>query len=312
MRIQLQKMRAWTQVAFFLLFLLAPVFDIFRLDLNLGHFIFFGHAWTLELSDFQQGNMDSMSAVANLLLYAFIPALVLVASFILIAWRWGRLYCGWLCPHFSVVELVNRLMFRASGKPGLWESQVLPVLQADGSVEQPDKRYWMLTIPVILFFAFTWSVGLLTYLLPPAEIYTNLITASLSRNQFIFVSVATFLFTIEFTFARHLFCRFACAVGFFQSFVWMANRKAMVVSFDLTQASLCQSCNNACDNQCPMRLQPRTIKRKMFSCTQCGECIAACRQKQAKDEGLLSWVSGSKATKLSDPPVALSITKGKR
>ncbi|WP_368506776.1 4Fe-4S binding protein [Colwellia sp. 1_MG-2023] len=25
-------------------------------------------------------------------------------------WRFGRIYCGWLCPYFSVVELLNDLM----------------------------------------------------------------------------------------------------------------------------------------------------------------------------------------------------------
>ncbi|MGD2117190.1 MAG: 4Fe-4S binding protein [Chromatiales bacterium] len=308
----MQITRAWTQTAFFLLFLLAPVLDIFRLDLNLGHFILFGHAWTLDLADFQRGNMSSLQAVGNLFLYVFVPLLVLVAGFILVARRWGRLYCGWLCPHFSVVEVVNRLMFRASGKPDLWEAKPLPALQADGTQVHADKRYWLVTIPLIVFFAFTWAVGLLTYLLPPAEIYSNLVSASLTRNQFIFIAVATGLFSIEFTFARHLFCRYACAVGFFQSLAWMSNRKAMVVSFDAPRGGLCQSCNNACDNQCPMRLQPRIIKRKMFNCTQCGECIAACRQKQGDDNTLLKWVSGDLASKLSDPPVEITVKRDER
>lgn len=311
MRLRQQIIRTWLQAAFFLLFLFAPVLDIFRLDLNLGHFIFFGHAWTLQLSDFQQGNMESSAAVKNLLLYAFVPLFILVSGFILVAWKWGRLYCGWLCPHFSVVEMINRLMFRASGKPGLWEPKRLPALQADGTSKPVDRRYWLVVIPAILFFAFTWSVSLLTYLLPPAEIYTNLFTANLTRNQFVFISVATLLFTIEFTFARHLFCRFACAVGFFQSFAWMTNRKAMVVSFDTQRGGLCRSCNNACDNQCPMRLRPRVIKRKMFSCTQCGECIAACTQKQGEEKSLLQWVSGEQAENLSEPPVAITEKQGR-
>ena len=33
---------------------------------------------------------------------------------------------------------------------------------------------------------------------------------------------------------------------------------------------------NACDSVCPMRLQPRNIKRRMFSCVQCGQCLDAC------------------------------------
>jgi ferredoxin-type protein NapH len=31
------------------------------------------------------------------------------------------------------------------------------------------------------------------------------------------------VFTLEFALARHLFCRFGCAVGLFQSLAWMAN-----------------------------------------------------------------------------------------
>jgi ferredoxin len=46
-----------------------------------------------------------------------------------------------------------------------------------------------------------------------------------------------------------------------------------------------------------MRLKPRTIKRKMFTCTECGECIAACTQVQGGDprQSLLRWVEGDAA-----------------
>ena len=32
----------------------------------------------------------------------------------------------------------------------------------------------------------------------------------------------------------------------------------------------------ACEGVCAMRLRPRVAKHKMFTCTQCGQCIAAC------------------------------------
>jgi polyferredoxin len=41
----------------------------------------------------------------------------------LIARRWGWLYCGWLCPHYSVVVIITGLIRRASGKPTLWAQQ---------------------------------------------------------------------------------------------------------------------------------------------------------------------------------------------
>ena len=47
-----------------------------------------------------------------------------------------------------------------------------------------------------------------------------------------------------------------------------------------------------------MRLKPRSIKRKMFTCTECGQCLEACELVQAGGPGnngklqtsLLQWV----------------------
>jgi polyferredoxin len=305
-----QRIRLLTQSGFFILFLLAPPLDLFRLDLTRGHFFLLGQQWTLEIAALQQGNAGAVEFAMQVLLYAMLPVLLFIAAFIFVAWRWGRLYCGWLCPHFSIVETVNKLMQRACGKPSLWLKRKLPEQQPDGSIVKPDARYWLPTLFAVFGFAFLWSVALLTYLLPPFEIYSNLLTASLTRNQALFIGIATLLFSIEFLFARHLFCRFGCAVGLFQSLAWMTNRRAMVVSFDLGRARTCQSCNNACDNVCPMRLKPRTIKRKMFACTECGQCISACTQVQGgeKELSLLQWVQGDEAEKLSETPMSFRST----
>ncbi len=287
--------------------MLAPVFDIFRLDLYAGHFYFLGQHWTLGLEAFQHGEISTQQAIFNLLMRGFLPIALIAAAFLVSSWRWGRLYCGWLCPHYSVVELINNLMHRASGKPSLWEPKVLPQQQADGRILKPSRVYWPVTLLAILLFSFIWAVSLLTYLLPPDVIYHNLTHAQLTRNQFAFITVATVLLGIEFTFARHFFCRYGCAVGFFQSLLWMANRRAMVVRFDVSRASACRSCNNACDNACPMRLKPRNIKRRMFACTQCAECISACtlKQQQTQQISLIEWVDGVQAQSQSEPPVGV-------
>ncbi len=307
---RLQRHRAATRIAFFALFVLAPPLDILRLDLNLGHFILFGHDWTLGIDDFIAGRIDSDEMIVGLVLRGFMPLALLAGGLIWVAWRWGRLYCGWLCPHFSVVETINGLMLRASGKPSLWERRPLPSRRADGSQWTPDRRWWVPTWLAIGLFSFLWALTLLTYLLPPREIYANLLHGALTRNQFVFLAAATVAFSIEFTFARHLFCRFGCAVGVFQSLAWMANPRAMVVGFDTTRARACQQCNNACDNACPMRLKPRGLKRGMFSCTQCGQCLSACTEVQRPHQRapLLEWVDGERALGFSEPPVARPLT----
>jgi polyferredoxin len=300
-----QRQRALTQAGFFALFVLAPVFDLLRLDLTRGHFILFGWDWTLGLEGFLAGQAGPGVAALNLLVRGLLPILLIGGGLLWTAWRFGRLYCGWLCPHFSVVELINGLMRRASGRPSVWERRPLPEEQPDGTRLSPNPWYWVPTLMAVLGFAFLWAVVLLTYLLPPVEVYGNLLRGTPTRNQAVFLTAAALVLTIEFLLARHFFCRFGCAVGLFQSLVWMANDRAMVVGFDTQRAAACQSCNNACDNACPMRLKPRTIKRRMFTCTECGECIAACGQVQdrvqilgppgASSPGLLRWVQGEAA-----------------
>lgn len=309
MRTRLQKHRTWFQTGFFVLFIIAPLFDLFRYDLNEGNFYLLGMRWTLGLQALQQGLISPGEATLNLLLRGFLPLVFIAGAFIYSAWRWGRLYCGWLCPHYSVVELINDLMYRACGKPSLWEKNPLPELQPDDRIIKPLKIFWPITFIAVLGFAFLWAVTLLTYLLPPAEIYANLWHGELTRNQLTFIAVASVLLTIEFTLARHFFCRYGCAVGFFQSLAWMANRKAMVVTFDRTRASACKSCNNACDNACPMRLKPRVIKRYMFNCTQCAECISACtlQQDNQRSMSLIDWKQGAAAASQSQPPVGIPL-----
>jgi ferredoxin-type protein NapH len=292
-----QRWRQLTQGGFFLLFILAPVFDLFRLDLNLKHFILFGMDWTLGLEAFTAGQASAADAALALLLRAFLPVLGLGATLIYVSWRWGRLYCGWLCPHFSVVETINQTLRRAIGKQSLWDKQPMDERNADGSRSKPDAIWWFGVMPLVIGFSMLWAVVLLTYLLPPAEIYGNIWHATLTRNQTIFLSAATCAFFVEFMFARHLFCRYACAVGLFQSLAWMGNDKAMVVGFGRERAKDCASCFSACDHICPMRLNPRSVKRMMFACVQCGQCVDACNQTQSAnaDGPLLGWVNEARA-----------------
>ncbi len=296
---RVQHLRLLTQIGFFVLFVVAPVFDILRYDLTRNHAIIIGFEWRLGLDDFFSGRINAPEAGVNVLLRLFLPIVGGAAIFIAVAWRWGRLYCGWLCPHFSVVETINRLMQRASGKPSLWEAKPLPPKRPDGTSLSIDARWWLVTVPLAMGFAFVWAVVLLTYLLPPVEVYGNLFGGMPTRNQALFIGIATGILSVEFLFARHLFCRFGCAVGLFQSLAWMANRGAMVVGFERARAADCADCYAAagpgyaaCEGACPMRLRPRVAKHKMFTCTQCGQCIAACGTvERNRPEGtLLRWV----------------------
>jgi hypothetical protein len=197
-----------------------------------------------------------------------------------------------------VVETINRLMLFATGKHSVWDKKQTPPWEPDGTPAPRDKRYWLPSSPPPS--AFCLCLGGCRPDLPDAAVpglfRHGLFTLSL-RGEVIFLSAATTVLTFEFLFARHLFCRYACAVGIFQSFAWIGNKKAMVVGFERERLTDCANCLNgngsACDAVCPMRLKPRNVKRWMFACTQCGQCISACGTVNRSNPNgqLLRWVS---------------------
>ncbi|MCB1645553.1 MAG: 4Fe-4S binding protein [Pseudomonadales bacterium] len=286
---QVQIWRLITRIGFFVVFVTAPVLNVFRLDLYEGNFLFFGMDWTLDIRD-----GDAADITFNLITRAFLPLASVVLLISWVSYKFGRIYCGWLCPHYSVVETINYLMRRSIGKPTVWARSVQPAIRSDGVETIVKHQFLPLTMVAIIFFAALWAISLLTYLLPPTVIWGNVFRGELTHNQFLFISVATTLFVLEFTLARHLFCRFGCAVGLFQSLVWMANRKARAVSFNRARAIDCVGCDKSCELACPMMLKPRREKRKMFSCTQCLQCVQACDrvQENTNQESLLVWRKG--------------------
>lgn len=294
---RVQRARAFTQAGFMLFFVMAPALDLFRFDMPSHHFIVLTLPWTLGIDAFMAGSISGSEMATNFLLRGVLPILAAIGLFIGVSWKYGRVYCGWLCPHFSVVEVINQNLRRAIGKQSVWDRHTQPPQNPDGTTTPRNAWWWLVVVPLAVGFAFVWTISILTYIWPPTQVWGDLVQQQLPRFQVIFLGVGTALFSLEFLFARHLFCRFACAAGLFQSLAWMANRKAMVVGYARERAPECAGCESACDNACPMRLPPRNVKRMMFSCVQCGQCLNACAHvKQDSANGpLLTWVHEDRA-----------------
>lgn len=294
--LRLQKIRTATQAGFFILFLLAPALNLLRFDLYETQLWFLGMRWTLGIDALIAGEITATQAGISIMLRGFLPAILFITVFLGIAYRYGRLYCGWLCPHFSAVETLNNLLHRACGKLSVWDKSMTPRPNST-----KDARWWPLFAISCAVMGFLWAITLLTYLLPPSVIWGGLISNTLTPNQARFIGIGGLIFTTEFAVARHLFCRFGCAVGLFQSLAWMANPRGMVVAFERERARDCRTCDqprgSACDNACHMRLNPRNIKRMMFSCVQCGQCLTACdtSQQAQSREPTLQWQVGEDA-----------------
>ncbi len=300
-----EQLRTISQSSFYLLFLFAPLLDIFRFDIIEGHFVILGHSWMfgLEYSEFEC--LDTSHSVQTVLLNFLLPVIIFIVLSGFIAWQYGRIYCGWLCPHFSVVEMINQLMLKHFKRVTLWEKPL-------NNSHTIGLKFFVLVVCIII--AFVWSFVILGYIYPPKLLSIEFIHGQLSFGPALFLLVMTIILTLDFFFARHLFCKFGCSVGIFQSFFWMANRKAMVIGFDSSRASLCQSCHSECDQSCPMRLPVRSIKRSKFTCTQCGVCLTACDavQKDNPQGRLIHWVTGEEALSVDRKAAAFSVKRLKK
>ncbi|MBF0417988.1 MAG: 4Fe-4S binding protein [Magnetococcales bacterium] len=294
-----QRLRRWSQRLFFLLFLTAPSLDLLRLDLVETHgLIFLGQERSLGLGALvASSGTPALEIARTVLLGVILPVTVLAIALLWIAYHYGRLYCGWLCPHFSVVEWVNHWMQRASGRPTLHESRPQPHAPWIRNPTPPNPWAWAIALGLALLMALVWAVSLLTYLVPPTRVFAALWHGTLSTHELLFIGVATLLFTIDFLFARHLFCRFGCAIGLAQSLAWMGNPAALAPDFRRQRVAECHGCPQACEAVCPMRLRPRGGKKALATCTQCGQCLRACAHVQAPHARppLLTWVRGRRS-----------------
>lgn len=76
---------------------------------------------------------------------------IVIVSFII--WKMGRIYCGWLCPHFSVVEIFNDMMLKYLNRVTIWEK---------ASTKTNGMLPWILVFFSCALMAFVWAFSLLT------------------------------------------------------------------------------------------------------------------------------------------------------
>ena len=75
----MQRRRRAFQAGFFALFVLAPVFDLFRYDLDADHAWLLGMEWRLGLDPFLAGEASALDAAGSIILNLFVPLLAVAA-----------------------------------------------------------------------------------------------------------------------------------------------------------------------------------------------------------------------------------------
>ena len=261
------------QVATIILAILIPVTGLFRIDPIAGAFVVIDRQ--IWWADF-------------FLVFGF--WLVLASGLVLLYSTVGTAFCGWSCPQNSMSEWANHLTRKLLGK----RAEVS--LDGEAMKVGKDKNRWLnWTVLGISFFlaAMFFALIPLFYFYSPSVIWSFVtfqhderLAESLHYIYFIFVLVIF----LDIAFIRHFWCRFMCIYKVWQH--GFKTKQTLHVAYDKARSELCEKCNY-CVTSCFLDLDPRQTDI-YDTCINCGECITACNNLQAKkgQKGLLSFKIG--------------------
>ncbi len=262
------------QPFFWALLLLSPVLHIFQLDVINQQMIAWGHAFPFNQNTLMWVPLGFFGCV---LVIAFVSTI------------WGRLFCGWVCPHNTLTEWTRpiRTLIGIGQKP-FRQQHIEKRLPWMRGVNIGFSIIWALAITYLI------STLFLFYFVPVDWFLSNIQAGTLPMvvwfGQGLMMLIGLFML-----YAGHEFCRSACPYGLSQSLSAYLSAKwtPMEIRYKPgADQSPCRSCH-ACQSACPVDIDPRKPENLLVGigegCFNCGECIDACtyvRTKQNKD-GLL-------------------------
>jgi polyferredoxin len=257
--------RRAVQITILLLLVLIPVSGLFRIDPENGALVVLG--WQIWFADF------FLISGLWIMLASVLVTLYSVA---------GTVFCGWACPQNTLAEWANHMTHKLLGK----RAEVSLTGEAPKVAAAKNKILnWSLLGLSFLFAAMLFALVPLLYFYPPDVVWSFLIFRAdtrLAGSLYWIYSVWVLIILLDIAVLRHFWCRFACVYKVWQhSF---KTKETLHVVYDANRANECEKCNY-CVTTCFIELDPR--RTEIYdSCINCGDCIDACNNLQAKKGGV--------------------------
>ena len=269
--------RRAVQITILLLLVLIPVSGLFRIDPENGALVVLG--WQIWFADF------FLISGLWIILASVLVTLYSVA---------GTVFCGWACPQNTLAEWANHMTHKLLGK----RAEVSLNGDAPKVAAAKNKALnWTLLGLSFLCAAMLVALLPLLYFYPPDVVWSFITLrthARLAGSLYWIYSVWVLIIFLDIAVLRHFWCRFACVYRVWQhSF---KTKETLHVVYDASRVDECEKCNY-CVTTCFIELDPR--KTEIYdSCINCGDCIDACNNLQAKKggTGLLRFELGQRAT----------------
>jgi polyferredoxin len=266
--------RRLTQFLFIAIAIIIPVSGLLRIDLVTGAFVVLDRQiWWADF--FLIFGLWMLLASGMVMLYSTV----------------GTAFCGWACPQNTLSEMANEWTYRLLGKRA-----DMSISGEKMKVATSKDRFlnWLVLGLILVAMSMLLALIPLFYFYPPDVIWSFMtfqdderLAASLHYIYFICMLVVL----VDVSFIRHFWCRFMCIYRVWQH--GFKTHQTLRLAYDVTRSDQCEKCNY-CSTVCFIGLDPRNTD--MYdSCINCGECIDACNNLQAKkgQVGLLSFTKGA-------------------
>lgn len=208
----------------------------------------------------------------------------------------GRLWCGWACPHTVFLEGVFRRIERLCEGP---RAQQLQLASHPWSAEALLRKL----IKHVLFLLISWLMShfFLSYFISAKTVFSYISGSPLQHwPVFVGVVAVTLIFYGHFAWFREQLCLIVCPYGKLQSA--LTDDDSLVIGYDSKRGEPrgkktmpgvgdCINCNR-CVDVCPTGIDIRNGLQ--LECVGCANCIDACdavMQKLGRAPGLIRYDS---------------------
>lgn len=188
----------------------------------------------------------------------YLPMLASLLIPLVVTLLLGRVFCGWVCPMNTLLELVDM------GRKLLNFAEIRPA-----DVKFSLKNKYVMLAAALLFAALV-GMPFLAMIYPPAlisrELHFYVYSASIGIGVYVIIAICA----IELLISRRWWCRYVCPGGALYSL--LGSLRLVRIRRDNNKCVECGDCVKACQ----FGLKPMLVETTNMECTNCASCIVSC------------------------------------